>query len=200
MPFRSPRRPLTLVAAVALLAAACAGEPEFRGAEVEEDRPAPELTGTNWDGEAFALADVEGKVTVVFFGYTYCPDVCPFTLAKMQGLFDRLGPQAEDLALVFATVDPDRDTVEKLAQYVPAFDERFYGVRPADLAAVEESFDLTIQYGQPKEGPGSGSYYYVDHTGTYFVLDREGELRLTYPPDVSVDEMLPDLRTLLREG
>lgn len=195
-----PRLGAPLASGLVLLALACAPTESFNGEVVEPAGDPLELTGTNWDGEPFRLASQRGKVTVVFFGYTYCPDVCPFTLAKMKTLYRKLGDRAEEVAVVFASVDPERDSVTKLAEYVSSFDPRFYGVRleGEDLEAAREELGLTVTYGQPKQGPGTDSYYYVDHTGTFFVLDREGRLRLKYPPTVSVEKLLPDLERLLR--
>lgn len=192
---------LFTVSTLALLAAvACSRPPRFRGTAVEPVAAAPALTGVNWDGQPFRLDDLRGKVAVVFFGYTYCPDVCPFALAKMKQLYAALGAGAEDTAVVFASVDARRDSVDKLAQYVPGFDRRFYGLHldGDDLAAAREGWDLTVQFGQPKDGPGTDSFYYVDHTGTFFLVDRDGNLRVTFPPTASADDLLPDIETLLR--
>lgn len=190
--------------ATLLLLAACQPAPAHRwnGEVVDPAVAAPELTGVNWDGEPFRLSDHRGKVAVVFFGYTFCPDVCPFTLAKLKQVNAGLGDRADDLAVVFVSVDPMRDTVEKLARYVPNFDQRFYGLRlePGELEGVKEAWSVTIQQGQPKDGPGTDSFYFVDHTGTYFVVDRQGKLRLEFPPTATADQMLPDLEALLAEN
>jgi protein SCO1/2 len=172
---------------------------KFNGQLVDPPQPVA-LAGVNWDGKPFQLSDHQGKVAIVFFGYTYCPDVCPFTLAKMKQLYDKLGDRAKDVEVVFVSVDPKRDTVEKLAKYVPSFDRRFYGVRleldeVTNLATT--TFSVAVKYGAPKYGLESQSFYLVDHTGTYFVVDRQGQLRLKYPPNVTADEMLPDLEKLL---
>lgn len=173
--------------------------PRFNGEMVNPPQPAPALSGTNWDGKPFELSGHRGKVVLVFFGYTFCPDVCPFTLAKMKQVYSRLGDKAKDFEVVFVSVDPGRDSVEKLASYVPGFDKRFYGLHlaPEQLQTAMQSFDLTVQYGQPKDGPETNSFYYVDHTGTFFVIDREGQLRLKFPPNSTVDQMVPDLEKLL---
>jgi protein SCO1/2 len=178
---------------------ACQPQVSWNGTAVEPVVNAPELVGTNWNGEPFALSDLEGKVAVVSFGYTFCPDVCPFTLFKMKQLLGALGERAKEVAVVFVSVDPHRDTLEKMAEYVPGFDERFYGVRLEhhELDTVKEAWDLTVQYGQPKDGPGTDTYYYVDHTGTYFVVDQDGRLRLEFPPNATVEDLEPDLVTLL---
>lgn len=190
-----------LVVVTGLAGCGSDAEPQFRGKVVEDaEPPTPPLAGVNWDGEPFELASQEGKVSVVFFGYTFCPDVCPFALAKMKQLYAQLGDRADEVAVVFVSVDPQRDTVAKLADYVPNFDERFYGLRleTDELEQVQEDWDVTVQYGQPKHGPGTDSFYYVDHTGSYFLLDRQGRLRVVHPPNASVKDLLPDVEKLLR--
>lgn len=189
-------------AAIALgwlvLVAGCGGQ-KFNGQVVDPPKPA-DLSGTNWDGKPFQLSAHQGKVAIVFFGYTYCPDVCPFTLSKMKQLYAKLGERAQDVEVVFVTVDPERDSVEKLASYVPSFDRRFYGVHMKldDVNALATgTFEVAVKYGVPKYGLESKSFYLVDHTANFFVVDREGRLRLKYPPGVAVEEMLPDLEKLL---
>ncbi len=190
---------LTAVLLPWLLLTACRRSPEFNGEVVEPAREAPDLSGVNWDGKPFQLRDHTGKVAVVFFGYTYCPDVCPFTLAKMKQLYSRLGARAERVEMVFVSVDPQRDTVAKLAGYVPNFDPRFRGLRIEEsaLTATAKAFGVTVQYGMPKAGPETASYYYVDHTGSFFIIDTEGRLRLIFPPGATVEQMLPDIEKLL---
>jgi protein SCO1/2 len=182
-----------------LLVVACRPAERFNGQVVEPGKSAPRLVGVNWNGRRFDLEELRGKVVVVFFGYTFCPDVCPFTLAKMKQVYADLGQEAEGLEVVFASVDPQRDTVEKLAAYVPSFDRRFFGLRlePNEVDQAAQAFGLTVQYGTPKEGIETDTNYFVDHTGTYFVIDRAGDLRLKFPPNVAVDVMEPDLRKLL---
>lgn len=190
---------MTAISVLVLSAGACGGSLEFRGTAVDPPRPAAALVGTNWDGKPFSLEEVKGRVSLVFFGYTFCPDVCPFTLAKMKQVYGELGGRAEDLAVIFVSVDGQRDSIEKLADYVPGFDPRFYGLRleAEELESALEGWELTVQIGQPKDGPGTDSYYYVDHTGTYFLLDREGQLRVTHPPNAQVENLLPDIEALL---
>lgn len=200
---RISRRPLLLLGAIALgTLDACASQPSFNGQEIDPAREAPELSGLNWNGEPFRLSDQRGKVAVLFFGFTFCPDVCPMTLFKMKEVYDRLGDQADDVAFVFVSVDPKRDTPEKIGEYVSAFDPRFYGVYLGEegLQGTTQAFDVTVRY-VPLQNPVNldGSYN-VDHTGTYFVLDRQGRIRLHFPPRATAEELLPDLLTLLAEG
>ncbi len=194
------RGAMVLVAVLPLLLLpACRRAPSFNGQPVEPVQKAPELVGTNWDGKPFRLSGHTGKVTVIFFGYTFCPDVCPFTLAKMKQLYGRLGERAGDLEVVFVSVDPKRDSVEKLAMYVPAFDRRFYGLHIPEekLEAAITPFGATVRYGPPSGGLETDSFYLVDHTAHYFVVDRQGMLRLKFPPNATVDQMLPDIERLL---
>lgn len=186
--------------ALALFASACGSAPtEWQGEAVVPPEPAPALEGTNWNGEPFRLADLAGRPAVVFFGYTFCPDICPFTLAKMKQVYAALGDRADEVAMVFVSVDPGRDTVEKLAAYVPNFDPRFYGIRieSAALDGLKERFGITVQYGARKAGPGTETFYYVDHTGTFFLYDREGQLRVRHPPNATAEALIPDVEALL---
>ncbi len=186
-------------ALIAGLVAACQPATSWIGTAVDPAKPAPVLTGINWNGEPFDLSEQVDKVAIVFFGYTMCPDVCPFTLAKIKQVVDQLGDQADDLAVVFVSVDPYRDSVERLARYVPNFNPGFYGLRldTDQVDALKSDWDVTVQYGQPKDGPGTDSFYYVDHTGTYFIVDRQGQLRLTFPPNSTAADMAQDLSVLL---
>lgn len=182
-----------------LLVTGCGRSRPLNSLEVDPSKPAPALSGVNWDGKPFRLSDHRGKVVIVFFGYTYCPDVCPFTLAKMKQLYSRLGPRAGSVEVVFVSIDPGRDSVAKLAQYVPSFDRRFYGLYiPAeDLGNATRAFEVTVQYGQPTAGGLETDNYYVDHTANFFVVDRWGKLRLKFPPSVTADQMLADIEPLL---
>lgn len=177
---------------------ACGPTHDWRG-EAVEAVVAPPLEGRNWNGERFSLDQLQGKAVVVFYGYTFCPDVCPFTLAKLKQVKTQLGDSADQLEVVFVSVDPHRDSVEKLASYVPRFDDSFYGLRLEfdELETVQEDWDITVQYGQPKDGPGTDSYYYVDHTGTYFLIDPAGHLRVTFPPNAKAEDLAADLQALI---
>lgn len=189
---------------IAGLAVGCGGgtpSHTWRGAAVDPPTPAPVLVGTNWDGERLALGELENQVRIVFFGYTFCPDVCPFALAKMKQVYRALGERADEVSVVFVSVDPKRDSIDKLARYVPGFDERFYGLHldTDELDQAADRFGVTIRYGRPPDG-GDGSRYLVDHTGTFFIIDRAGQLRVTFPPNADADEMVPDLDYLLSEN
>jgi protein SCO1/2 len=198
------RATLAVIAALSMpiLAGCGASGPKhtWRGTSIVPPTPASALQGTNWDGSEFDLAALDGKVRIVFFGYTFCPDVCPFALAKMKQLYGALGERADEVAVVFVSVDPQRDSVEKLSRYIPGFDQRFYGVRleSDELDAVAEGFGVTVRYSRPPDG-GDENRYFVDHTGNFFVIDPQGRLRVTFPSNAAHTDMLPDVEYLLAD-
>lgn len=172
---------------------------EFRGTTYEPPRAAAEITGINWDGATFRLSEQKGKVALLFFGYTFCPDVCPLTLSEMKKLYRNLGDQATDVAVVFVTVDPERDTPARLAEYVPAFDQRFFGVQPT-LSALEE---IKKAYGVVAEkrfydAQTTAAGYLIDHTARVFLVDQDGNLRLSFAYGTPVADMEADIRHLLK--
>ena len=146
-------------------------------------------------GQPRSLADYRGKVVTLFFGYTQCPDVCPTNLAGMAEVMRQLGPDADKVQVLFMTVDPERDTRELLAEYVPAFDARFVGLY-GDLPttqAVAKDFKVFYQ----KQGDVTGKAYTVDHsTGTY-VFDPQGHLRLYVKHGEKPELITADIRKLL---
>lgn len=150
---------------------------------------------TDHTGAVRTLADYRGKVVTIFFGYTQCPDVCPTNLSNMAEVMRLLGPQADKVQVLFVTVDPERDTQELLAQYVPAFDPRFVGLYGdvTTTKAVAKDFKVFYQ----KQGDTSGTAYTVDHsTGTY-VFDPQGSLRLYVKHGEKPEVVAADIRKLL---
>jgi protein SCO1 len=182
--------------AVALLA--CSPKPSFKNVDITGSK----AFGTDFnlidpDGKVRTLADFKGKVVVMFFGYTQCPDICPTTLTEMQQVMTLLGPQADKVQVLFVTVDPERDTAAILKQYVPAFDTRFLGLRPADEAALEKvTKDFKIYYKKvPGTSPGS---YTMDHTAGSYAFDPEGHLRLYIKHAQGPETLAQDLKQLLK--
>jgi protein SCO1/2 len=150
---------------------------------------------TDHNGKPRTLADFKGKVVVMFFGYTQCPDVCPTTMAEMAGVMKELGPQADQVQVLFVTVDPERDTRELLAQYVPAFDQRFLGLYgdAAQTAAVAKEFK--VFYAKvPGKTPGS---YSMDHSAGSYVFDKQGKIRLFLRHGQGAGPIVHDLKQLL---
>ena len=150
---------------------------------------------TDHTGKPRTLADFKGKVVVVFFGYTQCPDVCPTTMAEMASVMQKLGPLADQVQVLFITLDPERDTQQLLASYVPAFDKRFIGLRGTPEQTAKTAKDFKVFYSKvPGTEPGS---YTIDHTAGSYVFDRDGRLRLFIRHGQGPDPIVHDLRQLL---
>ncbi|QRX83767.1 SCO family protein [Glaciimonas sp. PAMC28666] len=150
---------------------------------------------TDHTGKPRTLADFKGKVVVVFFGYTQCPDVCPTTMAEMSSAMKELGPLADKVQVLFVTVDPERDTQALLAQYVPAFDPRFLGLYGDQAATEKVAKEFRVFYQKvPGKTPGSYSF---DHTAGSYVFDPQGHIRLFVRNGQGPDPIAHDLKILL---
>lgn len=145
------------------------------------------------NGRMRTLAEFRGRVVVLFFGYTQCPDICPTTLSDQARVMELLGRDAERVQVVFVTVDPERDTPELLAQYVPAFHPSFLALRgdAAATAQVAKTFDVFYQ----KQPTSSG--YSMDHSAGTFMLDPKGRVRLLAPYGQRPEWLAEDIRLLL---
>ena len=191
-----------LVAACALTVslAACDKLPgkqkeSFQNTDVTGLDYAKGLALTDHTGKPRTLADFKGKAVVVFFGYTQCPDVCPTTMAEMASVMQKLGPLADQVQVLFVTLDPERDTQELLANYVPAFDKRFLGLRGTPEQTAKTAKEFKVFYSKvPGTDPGS---YTIDHTAGSYVFDRDGRLRLFIRHGQGPDPIVHDLRQLL---
>ncbi len=167
----------------------------FKNTDVTGLGYAKDFTLTDHNGKQRTLADFKGKAVVVFFGFTHCPDVCPTTMAEMSSVMKALGPQADRVQVLFITVDPERDTPELLAKYVPSFDPRFLGLT-GDKAAIEtvaKEFRVFYQKSPGKE-PGS---YSMDHTAGSYVFDPQGRIRLFVRHGQGVEPLVHDIGILL---
>jgi protein SCO1/2 len=181
-----------------LVLAACSPKPEFKNIDITGGTAfGKDFSLLDTDGKVRTLADFKGKAVVMFFGYTQCPDVCPTTLTEMQQAMALLGKQSDKVQVIFVTVDPERDTAAILKQYVPAFDKRFMGLRPADDAALEKvTKDFKIYYRKvPGSSPGS---YTMDHTAGSYAFDPEGRLRLYIKHAQGPETLAHDLKELLK--
>ena len=189
---------MVAVASAGVLAA-CSAEapPEFNSTDMTGADYARGFELTDHHGEVRTLEDFEGQVVTVFFGFTQCPDICPSTMLMMSDVMERLGDDAEDVQVLFITVDPERDTQELLADYVPVFDERFLGLRGDEEQTQEVADEFRIFYS--KSGDTNGMNYTVDHsTGTY-VFDREGRIRLYVRHTEDPENVAEDLSLLLAD-
>jgi len=150
---------------------------------------------TDHNGQPRTLADFKGKVVVVFFGYTQCPDVCPTTLSELAGIKKALASEAERLQVIFITLDPQRDTPELMAGFVPAFDSSFLGLwgEQAVIDKVAKDFKVFAQKVPSKDGKS----YTIDHTAGSYVFDDQGRIRLFVRHGQGGDGLQKDLQRLL---
>jgi protein SCO1/2 len=170
----------------------------FKNTDVTGLDYAKDFSLTDHNGKRRTLADFKGKVVVVFFGYTQCPDVCPTTMAELAGVVKQLGPDGDKVQVLFITIDPERDTQAFLAKYVPSFDPRFLGLRgnSAETAKVAKDFKVFYQK-VPGKDPGS---YTMDHTAGSYVFDPKGRVRLFLRHGQGADPVVHDLKILLAGG
>jgi protein SCO1/2 len=183
---------------LALLVAACSPEsPKFRSTDLTGADFGKELALTGHDGKPRTLADFRGKAVVLTFGFTHCPDICPTTLADVAAALKKLGPDAARVQVLFVSVDPERDTLDVLAKYVPAFDPGFLGLTGDAAATQRTAKEFKIFY--EKRPGGAAGAYTVDHSGQIYVLDAQGRLRLFVRHDRIAQDLPEDLRTLMKE-
>jgi protein SCO1/2 len=188
---------LAVVAAAILLALLFAKPVSFHGTSYNEPYPtAPQIELIKMNGETFRLSDQKGKIVLLFFGYTSCPDVCPTTLAELKQVMDGMGNQAEQVQVVFVSVDPKRDTPEKIQQYVEHFNQKFIGLS----GSTDELQIIWDNYGVFREEVESDSAfgYIVNHTARTYLIDADGNLRLSYGFQTPVEDMVSDLKILLK--
>lgn len=181
----------------ALAAPAFAAEP-FKSGVFDPPRAAPgfKLQGSN--GNAVSLSDYKGKVVIVEFGFTSCPSICPVTMAKLSQVWKELGPQADNVQALFITVDPARDSPERLRQFVTSFNPSFIGLTGTDqeLATVRDS------YGVIAEKVASQNKllgYEMHHSSSLHVVDRAGRLRILIPFGSPEADIVHDLKVLIAE-
>jgi protein SCO1/2 len=171
----------------------------YHGSLIQEDYAAPDFSLPAAGGADFRLSEQRGDLVLIFFGYTYCPDVCPATLSSMKQLHKALGRDAERVRVVFVTVDPERDTPQKVAEYVQYFDPSFTGLSGSaeQLQPVWKDYGV---YAQLNKLEPDDEVYTVDHSSQVYLVDQDGNLRLTYSFGTPVENMLADIRYLLRKG
>ena len=180
---------------VALLAACGARGPDFQASDITGASFGRDFELRDPTGKLRHLAEFRGTAVVVFFGYTLGPDVCPTTLAALADAMKRLGPDADRVQVLFITVDPERDTPQLLAQYVPAFDPRFLGLYGDADATARTAKEFRILY-QKVAGSTPGTYT-MDHSAGSYVYDPQGRLRLYVANGQGADVFAHDLRALL---
>jgi protein SCO1/2 len=199
-PAKSFARVLLRLACMLLLlgaVAACNRAPEnFQSSDITGSSFARDFKLKDPAGATRTLADFRGKVVVIFFGYTHCPDACPTTLADLSSAMAKLGSDASRVQVLFITVDPERDTPALLAQYVPAFNPTFLGLYgdAAETAAVAKEYKVIYQK-HAGDTPGS---YSVDHSAGTFIYDPQGRVRLYASYGLGADALAHDIAALLK--
>ena len=183
------------IALGALLLAACNQQTGFQGSDVTGSKFGRDFHLTDHTGKPRALADFRGKVVVIFFGYTQCPEECPTTLSRLAAAMQKLGSDAARVQVLLVTVDPERDTPQVLSQYVPAFDPAFLGLYGDAAATAEVAKEFKVLY-QKQPGPTPGTYS-MDHSTGTFIFDREGRLRVYESYAQGPDALAHDIRALL---
>ncbi len=168
----------------------------FNGSQIDPAVPAPPIDLNHADGSVYRLG-AAGKVTLVFFGYTTCPDICPTTLADMKRAKAELGSAAAQVDFVFITVDPQRDTPERMQSYAAGFDPQFIGLSgsEAELQPVWKGYWVHRQMQQGQSAVG----YLVDHSTRVYLIDPTGQLRLTFAYGTPPADVAADVRHILKE-
>ena len=203
---RFGRNRLFIAALLALALLSGVGTAMFAGrGTTSSELPVYDIGGdfrlTNQHGATMALSELRGNVVLLFFGYTHCPDICPATLARMKAIKNRLDADGsgsgDRFRGVLVSVDPARDTPERLREYIEFFDPSFTAFTGslADLTTVAQQFGAYFSI--PDAASASDKNYGVDHTGRGYLLDAEGRVRVLYDVDTDWQEMLAGVRALL---
>lgn len=183
--------PVFLIALLAITVSAV----ELKSGTFDPPRLAPDFSLQASDGENFTLSEQKGQLVVLGFGFSHCPNICPMTLARLAQVFKNLGDLANDVRVIYITVDPERDTVERLHDYMTHFDPRFVGLTGSEeqLAAVRKAYGIIAA----KEVHGDGSYE-VHHSSYLYLIDRQGYLRGLAPFGKTAQDLTHDIKVLLR--
>ena len=180
----------------AILVACSPPAPTFKSMDISGVEWGGDFTLTAHTGKPVKASDFNGKVVVMFFGYTHCPDICAPTLVKLDQLMKRLGDEAKNVQVLFITVDPEHDSVKQLAGFIPAFNPAFIGLTGSDKEITAVAGEYKVAYGKnPQSKPGQ---ILVDHSTGILVKDRKGKLRLLVKNDVMVEGLEHDIRILLK--
>ena len=203
---KTARHTVVLVAALCLALAGCdklgltpnAPKAAYRGADITGAEYARTLSLPDANGQPRTLADFKGKVTVVFFGYTQCPDVCPTTMAELAQVKKSLGADGDKLQGVFVTIDPERDTPEILKSYMASFDPSFVALRGTLEQTQAAAKEFKVFYAKVP-GKVDGSYT-MDHTAGAFILDGQGHVRLFERYGGGAEALASDIKALMTAG
>ena len=180
---------------------ACGSRPQdptkFKGTIMPAAIPAPDFALTNVAGETVHLSDFAGKIVLLYFGYSFCPDVCPTTLSDLSLVQRKLDDGGEKIQVLMVSVDPERDTPDKLAEFVQHFHPTFIGLSGSkeEIDAAAEGYGVFYEKHEGTEATG----YLIDHTARVFVIEPDGSYRLSFGFGTPVEDMSADLSLILKE-
>jgi protein SCO1 len=192
------RHALTAIAACLAAAACTEAKPQFKAIDLTGADYAKDFHLTDQNGQPRSLADFRGKVVVVFFGYTQCPDVCPTTMADLAQAKKMLGADGDKLQVLFITVDPERDTAQVLKGYMANFDPTFLALRGTPEQTAQVAKDYKVYY-KKVDGPTPASYT-MDHSAASYIYDAQGRLRLYARYGNGPEPLASDLKLLIQQG
>jgi protein SCO1/2 len=195
VPRRATLRAIAAAPVAALLAACGESSPTFKGSDISGTHLGKDLSMVDQDGRPRVLKDYAGKVLVVFFGYTQCPDVCPTSLAELAQVMQTLGSDASRVQVIMITVDPERDTPEVLKQYVQTFNPAFVGLTGTPEQVKQAASSFKVYYAKVPAKDGTG--YSMDHSAAFYLLDGKGEARVLAGNGSDVDTLTHDIKALL---
>ncbi|HEY53208.1 MAG TPA: SCO family protein [Caldilineae bacterium] len=169
--------------------------PAFHGMLLQGTSPVFDFDLTSDTDESVKLSDFRGKPVLLYFGYTFCPDVCPTTMAELGRMMRELGDDADDVQVIMISIDPERDTPERLGEYVRYFHPSFIGLTGTEDEIAQAATPLGIFYAKQEVEGASG--YLMDHTATVLLVDKDGLARLIWPYGTSAEDMAADVRYFL---
>ena len=187
-----------LVLVAVLLVWGCeSSPPAFKGLEYDNAAPADDFALTDQHGDIFRLSEHNGRVVLISFGYGYCPDACPMTLSTWSEVHRALEGEADLAKFVFVTVDPQRDTPDRLRAHLAIFNSAFFGLG-GSLEALQPVYDSFGVYRKRVEISSGAAGYLMDHTTRTYLIDQTGRLRLSYRFDIPPEDIAHDIRLLLK--
>ena len=183
---------------MATLTACTEAKPQFKSIDLTGADYAQGFTLADHNGQVRSLKDFAGKVVVVFFGFTQCPDFCPTSMAELAEVKKLLGPEGDKLQVIFISVDPERDTPELLKAYMGNFDPSFVALRPTPAQLPEVAKDFKVYY-KKVEGKTPGSYT-MDHSAGSYIFDGKGRIRLYNRYGGGAETLASDIRLLFKNS
>lgn len=177
------------------LVAACAQKPHYNATDISQVKWGGDFVLTGSAGKLISTADFRGKIVIIFFGYSHCPDICTPTMVQLAQLMQRLGPQSRQVQVLFVTVDPTHDTPVRLSRFLAQFNPDFIGMTgtPGEIDGVARDYKITHEDTTSAGAPA----VIINHSGGVFVKDRSGKLRLYVAQGMSVQDMTHDIKLLL---